>query len=259
MKTKLVLFFILCAISISALPDSMKTITGSVFYRERIMLPPNAAIKVFLEDVSKMDVAVVIIASTTLPSAGGPPWNFTLEYDPIRIDNRHSYALRARIEANGRLMFTNTNRIPAFSDEDGQPVQILVSKIGKGYEEHKTVLPGPVASLTNTYWKSVKINDHEVTLGAGKKELHMVLVGEGNRVRGYSGCNQFMGAFQQDGSQLGFTQLASTMKACMDGMEQEKRFLEALKHTSRFEIIGETLSLYDTEDKQILLFEAVYL
>jgi heat shock protein HslJ len=81
----------------------------------------------------------------------------------------------------------------------------------------------PVASLTNTYWKPVKLGDQAVTLGAGKKELHMVLVSEENRVRGYSGCNQFMGGFDQDGEQLKFTQIVSTMKACMEGMQQEKK------------------------------------
>lgn len=223
------------------------------------MLPPNAEITVTLEDVSKMDVAAEIIASTNLPSAGGPPWNFTLEYDPTRIDSRHSYALRARIEANGRLMFTNTTRIPAFNNDDGQPVKILVTKVGSGRGELQTAPADPVADLTNTHWKPIMINGDEVTLGAGGKEPHMVLDSEGNRVRGFSGCNQFTGAFQQQGSQIGFSQMASTMKACMDGMEQEKRFLDALKHTSRFEITGETLLLYDAGDKQVLLFEAVYL
>ena len=93
----------------------MKTIEGSVFYRERIMLPPNAEITVTLEDVSRMDVAADVIATTTFPAVGGPPWGFTLEYDSASIDSRHRYAVRAWVEMNGQLMFTNTMQIPAFS------------------------------------------------------------------------------------------------------------------------------------------------
>ncbi len=88
-------------------PGGMKRIEGSILYRERMMLPPNAEITVTLEDVSKMDVAADIIATTTFPAVGGPPWDFAMDYDPARIDSRHRYAVRARIEVNGQLMFTN--------------------------------------------------------------------------------------------------------------------------------------------------------
>ena len=253
------LIFLSVIFSLTAQAETMKTVSGSVFYRERIMLPPNAEIKVFLEDVSKMDAPSEVIATKVLSPAGGPPWDFTLEYDPARIDSRHTYALRARIEANGHLMFTNTSHIPAFSGAEGQPVKILLSKVGGSRGGQRSEPPGPLASLTNTYWKPVKLGDQAVTLGAGEKELHMVLVGEENRVRGYSGCNQFMGAFQQNGNQLSFAQMVSTMKACMDGMEQEKRFLDALNQTNRFEIVGNTLSLHDDKDVLIVQFKAVYL
>lgn len=109
--------------------ESMGTIAGRVFYHERLMLPPNAEIKVYVEDVSRMDVAADIIATTTLSPAGGPPWDFTMEYDPDRIDSRHSYAVRARIEVNGQLMFINTTRIPVFSEAEGEPLEILVSRV----------------------------------------------------------------------------------------------------------------------------------
>ena len=57
----------------------MKSITGQIWYRERMLLPPTAEIKVYLEDVSKMDVAAEVITMTTLSPEGGPPWKFVLE------------------------------------------------------------------------------------------------------------------------------------------------------------------------------------
>jgi putative lipoprotein len=261
MQIKPGLFIILFTIIFSTHADDMTTIDGSVYYRERMLLPPGAEIKVTLEDVSKMDVPAEIIATTTLAADGGPPWNFTLQYAPSGIKETHSYALRARIEANGRLMFTNTDRIPAFASSEGQPVKILVSRVGdkRRSQDSKTVAPGVEASLTNTYWKPVKLNDQAVALGAGKKELNMVLVSEENRVRGFSGCNQFSGHFNRDGDQLVFKPIISTMKACMNGMEQEKRFLDALEQTTQFGINGETLSLYNSENNLLLQFRAVYL
>ena len=122
----------LSVITMIAHADGMKTIEGSVFYRERMMLPPNAEIKVTLEDVSKMDVAAEIISTIVFSPTGGPPWNFAMEYDPSRIDKRHSYAVRARIEVNGQLMFINTQQVPAFTAVNGKPLEILVSRVGRG-------------------------------------------------------------------------------------------------------------------------------
>jgi len=74
-----------------------------------------------------------------------------------------------------------------------QPKPIMVSREVSNHGGQRTSPTEPAGSLTNTYWKPVKLGDQAVTLGAGKKELHMVLVAEGNRARGHSGCNQFTG------------------------------------------------------------------
>jgi putative lipoprotein len=178
---------------------AMKSITGQVWYRERMLLPPTVEMKVYLEDVSKMDVVAEIITMTSLVPEGGPPWKFVLEYDPAKIDSRHRYALRARIEADGRLLFINTSHIAAFTQPEGAPIDILVSNVGSGRGSRQAEATTPNASLVNTYWKHVELENQPVALGAGKKELHMVLVSEGNGVRGYSGCNRFMGTFEQKG------------------------------------------------------------
>ena len=49
---------------------SMKTITGTVAYRERIALPPNAVVSVALEDVSLADAPAKAVSYThlTLPT-----------------------------------------------------------------------------------------------------------------------------------------------------------------------------------------------
>jgi putative lipoprotein len=195
---------------------------------------------------------------TTLSPDGGPPWKFTLEYDLARIDSHHRYALRARIEVDGRLLFTNSSHISAFTQPEDMPVDIMVSHVGSGRNSRQVEAPVSDASLVNTYWKAIKLEDQLVSLGAGKKEINMVLVSEGNGVRGYSGCNRFKGAFEQRGDQLTFRQMASTSRACVEGMEQEMKFLKALKKTQKYKIRGDTLSLYDHTDRQILHFVAVY-
>ncbi len=239
--------------------SDMKTIKGHVLYRERMMLPPNAEITVTLEDVSKVDVAADIIATTMFSPAGGPPWGFTMEYDPARIDSRHRYAVRGRIEVNGGLMFTNTTQIPAFSAAEDEPLEILVSRVGGGRGGPRSTPPTPNASLVNTYWKLIELDGQPATLGAGKRELHMVLTSGGSRLRGFSGCNRFTGDYERNESQLRFRPLAATRMACMEGMEQEQRFLAALGEVVRFTISGNSLALYSSDERLVLRFEAVAL
>ena len=237
----------------------MTTIEGSIWYRERMLLPANAEIKVYLEDVSRMDVAAEVIATTLLGAESGPPWDFSLQYDSARLHEKRRYALRVRIEMNDRLMFISTEHIPAFDQEPGTPIKIMVSRVGGKPENGAPPAPKPDSSLTNTYWKLTKLNGQSALLGAGQRELHMVLATEGNRVRGFSGCNQFTGTYELNNNLLQFGPLAATMMACLEGMEQEQQFLKALGSTNRFTIKGESLTLYNAEDKLTLRFEAVYL
>ncbi len=76
---------------------------------------------------------------------------------------------------------------------------------------------------------------------------------------GFSGCNRFMGGYERREGQLQFGLLASTMMACMEGMAQEKDFLDALARAKMFNISGESLALYSDEEQIILRFESVHL
>ena len=49
---------------------SMKTITGTVAYRERIALPPNAVVTIALEDVSLADAPAKVLAKQTFETEG---------------------------------------------------------------------------------------------------------------------------------------------------------------------------------------------
>lgn len=112
-------------------PDNslMQVISGEVWYRERIALPPGAEVSVTLEDQSRADApATVITDYTHIVGEQGPPYSFRLVFDPSAIDDRMRYGLRARIEHEGKLMFTSTEHIDPFAVEPGEPVRIMVSR-----------------------------------------------------------------------------------------------------------------------------------
>ena len=86
-------------------------VTGTVTYRERIALPPDAVVKVQLVDVSRADAPAIVLGEQLIDTAGRQvPFRFAIAYDPARIDERMSYAVQARIESGGRLLFISDQR-----------------------------------------------------------------------------------------------------------------------------------------------------
>lgn len=110
-------------------PDNalMQVITGEVWYRERIALPPGAKVIVTLEDQSRADAPATVITDYTYVVDGkAPPYPFRLVYDPSAIDERMTYGVRARITRDDRLIFTSTEYIDPFAGEPGEPLRIMV-------------------------------------------------------------------------------------------------------------------------------------
>lgn len=82
------------------------SVTGTVTYRERIALTPEALVEVQLLDVSVADASAKLIAEQTIRPQHQVPIPFELIYDPAEIDERFTYVVRATIRERGRLMFT---------------------------------------------------------------------------------------------------------------------------------------------------------
>jgi putative lipoprotein len=104
-----------------------RTLAGSVIYRQRSALPPDALVRVTLEDVSRADAPAAPLAETTVETAGGQvPVSFEVAYDPASIDGHRRYTLRARIESGGRLLFANTRAYPVLTGADPAILQVVV-------------------------------------------------------------------------------------------------------------------------------------
>lgn len=104
------------------------SITGTASYRERMMLPPGATLEVVLEDVSLADAPADEISRIEVQSAKAPPYSFTLPYDPARINPTHRYNVRARIMADGRLMFQSDAGYAVLGPGNVTHVDILLKR-----------------------------------------------------------------------------------------------------------------------------------
>lgn len=263
---------------VKTMPAASGVITGQVMYRERKMLPPGAQLTVTLEDVSKMDVASQVIATSSQVIQGGPPYKFSLTYDKSAIEKVMQYSLRAQIKLAERLLFTSTERLDPFGQAE-RPIEITLSMIDKNTtvnDLHSAVKSAadnvvkaetglaivsvdPLADLVNTYWKLISIGDNEITMNSSQqREAFLQLSTENNSVKGFSGCNNYRGSYQVAGNSLSFGAMASTKKACMTGMDTEAKMMAVLAGTAHYSIHKNTLTLLNVQKKPTAVFEAMY-
>jgi putative lipoprotein len=108
-------------------------VDGSVFYRERVMPPPDAIVQVEVRDVSRADAPSVFLGGETIPVGGrSPPYAFRVVYFANAVDPRFTYAVSAALSAGGRMIFRNTTMIPVITR--GAPssgVEVLMQKISR--------------------------------------------------------------------------------------------------------------------------------
>ncbi len=102
------------------------TVSGTLTYRERIMLTPEAVATVTLEDVSLADAPAKVIAQQEIVNPGAPPIAFELEYPLDAIDERMTYSVRAQVHDRGQLIFTSDTHAPVLTRGAGDSVDLLL-------------------------------------------------------------------------------------------------------------------------------------
>lgn len=116
------------------------------------------------------------------------------------------------------------------------------------------------ASLTNTYWRIVKLGDEGIDGMEGRREPHILLRADPPDFSATAGCNQIVGGYETSGQSLRFQQPASTMMACPPPLDQlERHLIDALTRAGTWRINGHFLELRDDVGNPAALLQAVYL
>ena len=101
-------------------------VTGAVFWRERIMLPPPTKVIVRLQDVSLADAPAKLIAEQVIDGVRVPPAKFSLAYAPATIAPNARISVSARVEVDGKLRFISDTHIPVINGGPTEGVEVLV-------------------------------------------------------------------------------------------------------------------------------------
>jgi putative lipoprotein len=223
-----------------------RIVTGSVAYRERMALPPDAVIQVSLSDVSRADAAATVVAETTIVAgARQVPIPFALRYDPSRIQASSSYAVRAVIKSGDRMLFTTDAAYRVITQ--GNPTQANLQLVRASGGE----VESGASRLTGTTWVLADLAGTPVVARAPTLEF-----ADAGRVAGNGSCNRFTGSVRLSGESISFSPLAATRMACADSAvsRQETSYFQALQGAERFRLDGNTLLIRSKGLSQPLRF-----
>jgi len=104
-------------------------VSGTVTYRQKIALPPDAVVRIEIIDASERVRDFVVVAEQTIKNPGAVPIKFQLRYAPEKIDPNHQYRLLARIEdASGKALFTSSKAYPVISKGSASSLEVIVDQ-----------------------------------------------------------------------------------------------------------------------------------
>lgn len=112
---------------------------------------------------------------------------------------------------------------------------------------------------TETFWQlqTLEGKDYSNFKNQGR-EIGFTLNKEGNKINGYSGCNNFFGTYKMEaGNRISFSSLGATKMACPDVAFNENEFLEIFGLADNYTLSGNTLSLNVGRRAPLAIFRKV--
>jgi copper homeostasis protein (lipoprotein) len=161
--------------------------------------------------------------------------------------------------AREQFALLNTNTLRKL-DADGHEIS---SRFNYDFKRSATFTPiesqgneGTAVALEGTDWRLISLGGTPVQSASKQQGPHLLLTAESHRVSGSGGCNRLEGSYELSGDQLTFSKMASTMMACISGMDMDKALQDALAQVRTWKIAGQALELSDANGQLLARFEA---
>ena len=220
------------------------SLSGTVVYRERMALPPNAELVVALYE--KTAEGRNLYSEEHRPTEGaGIPLLFSVEC-PAEEAAGTTYELEASILSDGTTLFAT----PA-------PVAIRLNADDITLMTHRVMEQAPIPDgLTGIRWKLVELNGKPAEVYDNQPEPYLLFdPADGGRLSGSDGCNRLIGGYTLTGDRITFGRLGSTMMLCPKGDAQARALADALANATGVSRSGDRLELYGGKTR-LAVFEA---
>ncbi|MBV6415570.1 MAG: hypothetical protein CMLOHMNK_00082 [Steroidobacteraceae bacterium] len=160
----------------------------------------------------------------------------------------------ARATPGAPMLATLVGRIAMHDAMEGPPRRTLLVEQFIRVSTATCAQPDAPA-LEDTYWRLVALDGVPIGLAADQRAPDIVLQSRDRRAAGFAGCNRLTGGYTVDGAKLAFTDMASTMMACPQGMDIEQSLHEALAKVAGWTLDGRRLDLRDGAGRSVAMFE----
>lgn len=207
-----------------------------VTYRERIAMPANAAIELWLSDETVADTLDAIIARRRLLADGKQvPISLALPYAPGKLRPGRDYTLRARVVTAGKTMFATPVGQPAIPGPD--PVELTLERVSPKGKVNRPV--------ENTVWRLVEIRGAPAERVDDRAAPTIRLDPVRREVQGSGGCGSFGGSYEVRNGSVSFGPLTTTRHHCPDpaAEKREDAVLELFEAVRGWRVSGDTLVL----------------
>jgi heat shock protein HslJ len=115
-----------------------------------------------------------------------------------------------------------------------------------------TACGGPgdqIADLDGTEWGLIEMNGEAIP-----EDVEITIAFSEGQVSGQSACNRYFAGYTQEGTTLTFDQAGSSNMYCEGLMDYEADYLQALSEVKSFDLSGDTLTMKNQSDVEILVF-----
>lgn len=227
------------------------TVTGTVSYRERVALPPDAIAEISLIDATAQDVAATVVAKTVVRAEGKQvPLPFTLRYDPHAIDKKHLYTLRATIKSGDQLLWTTDIARAVITQGNPTDVAIMLTRVDPdaGGARAGGASASSNRELAGSSWVLEDLNG-ERAIADVRVTLDFAAAGKAS---GNGSCNHYFATVEVSGESIRFGAVGATRMACATAISlQEIKYFDALEAATRYEIEGNELSIYGSSRRPL--------
>ena len=108
--------------------------------------------------------------------------------------------------------------------------------------------------LQNKNWVLSEINGVKLNTDPTKDEVPSIQF-DNERVSGSDGCHRFMGGYAVKATEIKFSELASTAKACLSATDISQKYTQALTQVTHYDASKKELKFLDANKKVLLKFD----
>lgn len=233
---------------------AMNTVSGTVTYREKIALPPDAVVIVQIQDISLADAPATVIGEQIIQTDGAQvPFAFEIPYDPAEIEARRTYSLAARIEdGSGNLLFINDTVTPVINkDNPTKDIEVVLIIVAES-PDTGTIGIEPFMDVI-WRWKQTLLPDDTLMAPDDPDRYTVEFTADGVFIK--ADCNNILGSYiyAPDGNVTNFELGPTTLVACpADSLDTE--FTDQLTRVEEFFIQEGNLRMTLLADGGLMLF-----